>query len=312
MSEPVSTEIKTRKDPKAALSTSHCAHTARDNTALTFSFNWVQIKQHSFSVPQGAWRTADGEAQGETLSSRIKQVLILTQLYCVTFCFSEIPRSFLKRGRPHFDLNMIFIFHDNGDGDDDNAVCIVMIIWVPGVSGRVCVGMLHWCPPCWLWTFSCPLMSSWLMGRVFSDTFSARSVCFVSILCLLFGSNISSKASRFLMSERCLLVPFCIFFFYGCVSLISLSVWAPSFPISPLSVFVCFLLSAVHIKHFHQIDSHVNKDAVGGAKGTSSPRLWKSFPSCPLAFLTTPHPTLQQTPPFPCPLLCPGVKKNHR
>lgn len=311
MSEPVSTEIKTRKDPKAALSTSHCAHTARDNTALTFSFNWVQIKQHSFSVPQGAWRTADGEAQGETLSSRIKQVLILTQLYCVTFCFSEIPRSFLERGRHHFDLNMIFIFHDNGDGDDDNAVCIVMIIWVPGVSGRVCVGMLHWCPPCWLWTFSCPLMSSWLMGRVFSDTFSARSVCFVSILCLLFGSNISSKASRFLMSERCLLVPFCIFFLW--MRIINLSVrLSPIFSNLP-AVSLCLLS---FIRGSHQTLSpdwfSCEQGCSGGGKRDLFPQTLKIIPIMSTAFLTTPHPTLQQTPPFPCPLLCPGVKKNHR
>lgn len=48
--------------------------------------------------------------------------------------------------------------------------------------------------------------------------------------------------------------------------LISLSVCAPSFHISPLSFFVLFLLFVVHIKHWHQIDSHVNKAAVGGQK----------------------------------------------
>lgn len=53
-------------------------------------------------------------------------------------------------------------------------------------------------------------------------------------------------------------------FFYLPIPLISLSVCAPSFHISPLSFFVSFLLSVVHIKHWHQIDSHVNKAAVGG------------------------------------------------
>lgn len=61
---------------------------------------------------------------------------------------------------------MIFIFHDNGNGDDDNAVCIVMIIRVPGVTGRLCEETLHWCPPRWLWTFVCPSMSDWLMDCV--------------------------------------------------------------------------------------------------------------------------------------------------
>ena len=39
---------------------------------------------------------------------------------------------------------MIFIFHDNGDGDDDNAVCIVMLMPVPGVTGRLCKETVHW------------------------------------------------------------------------------------------------------------------------------------------------------------------------
>lgn len=53
-------------------------------------------------------------------------------------------------------------------------------------------------------------------------------------------------------------------FFYLPVPLISLSDCTPYFHISLLSFFVLFPLSAVHIKHWHQIDSHVNKDAVGG------------------------------------------------
>lgn len=55
-----------------------------------------------------------------------------------------------------------------------------------------------------------------------------------------------------------------LYIFYLPVPLISLSDCAPYFHISPLSFFVSFLLSAVHIKHWHQIDSHVNKAAVGG------------------------------------------------
>lgn len=64
------------------------------------------------------------------------------------------------------ELNMIFIFHDNGDGDDDNAVCIVMLMRVPGVTGRRCVEAQHWCSPRWLWTFFCPSTSDWLMDRI--------------------------------------------------------------------------------------------------------------------------------------------------
>lgn len=41
------------------------------------------------------------------------------------------------------NLNMIFVFHDNGDGDDDNAVCIVMLMWVPAVTGRRYTGVHH-------------------------------------------------------------------------------------------------------------------------------------------------------------------------
>lgn len=65
MSEPVSTEIKTRKGRKAALSASHCPRAARDNRTLTFLFNLVQIKQHSYTVPWGAWRLTDGPARGQ-------------------------------------------------------------------------------------------------------------------------------------------------------------------------------------------------------------------------------------------------------
>lgn len=54
-----------RKDPKAALSTSRCSHTAHDNRTVTFLFNVVQIKQHSYLVPWGAWRPADGQVRGE-------------------------------------------------------------------------------------------------------------------------------------------------------------------------------------------------------------------------------------------------------
>lgn len=154
MSEPVSSEIKTRKGSKAALFTSHCAC---DNTAPTF---WFKIKQHSY-------KEHDEEHGGAG-------DLNLTPLYVFFFW------------RLHFDLNMIFIFHDNGDGDDDNAVCIVMIIGVPGVTGRVCAGMLHWCPPCWLWTLSCPLMSTWLMGRVFSWHFLSPLEYFYPLFSYLF------------------------------------------------------------------------------------------------------------------------------
>lgn len=60
---------------------------------------------------------------------------------------------------------MIFIFHDNSDSNDDNAFCIVMLMHFPGVTGRPCEETLHWCPPCWLWTFFCPqCLSDWLMG----------------------------------------------------------------------------------------------------------------------------------------------------
>lgn len=53
-------------------------------------------------------------------------------------------------------------------------------------------------------------------------------------------------------------------FFYRPASLISLSDCAPYFHIFLPSAFVSFLLSVVHFKHWHQIDSHVNKAAVGG------------------------------------------------
>ena len=42
---------------------------------------------------------------------------------------------------------MIFIFHDNSDGDDDNAFFFVMLMQVPGVTGRrtrrLCAGVRH-------------------------------------------------------------------------------------------------------------------------------------------------------------------------
>lgn len=57
-----------------------------------------------------------------------------------------------------------------------------------------------------------------------------------------------------------------LYIFYLPVSLISLSDCTPYFHISPLSFFVPFLLTVVHIKHWHQIDSHVNKAAVGGQR----------------------------------------------
>lgn len=65
MSEPVLTEIKTRKDPKSALSASHCPRPTHDNRALTFLFNLVQIKQHSYTVSWGAWRPTDGPTRRE-------------------------------------------------------------------------------------------------------------------------------------------------------------------------------------------------------------------------------------------------------
>lgn len=34
------------------------------------------------------------------------------------------------------------IFHD---GDDDNAICVVMQMRVPGVTGRLCEETQHWC-----------------------------------------------------------------------------------------------------------------------------------------------------------------------
>lgn len=202
MSEPVLTEIKTRKDPKAALSASHCPRPTHDNRALTFLFNLVQIKQHSYTVSWGAWRPTHGPTRREfsdliLWDSGFKRgfliyycaLLPLTQYASIGVlvwenCFLDnlhdnpldnqrnnlhIPgRWILNRKlsgwRLCSELNMIFIFHDNSDGDDDNAFCIVMLMQVPGVTGRPCKETLHWCPPCWLWTFFCPqCLSDWLM-----------------------------------------------------------------------------------------------------------------------------------------------------
>lgn len=53
---------KNKKRPKSC---SLRLSLSRDNRALTFLFNVVQIKQHSYTVPWGAWRPTDGAARGE-------------------------------------------------------------------------------------------------------------------------------------------------------------------------------------------------------------------------------------------------------
>lgn len=235
---------------------------------------------------------------------------------------------------------MIFIFHDNGNGDDDNAVCIVMIIRVPGVTGRLCEETLHWCPPRWLWTFVCPSMSDWLMDcvclteRHFVFYFVLLLTCIcqsdglIFFFCLLFiiifpkitpsswllfhilAFACPDTVALSLFGKHCpLALLHTSTFFYLPIPLISLSVCAPSFHISPLSFFVSFLLSVVHIKHWNQIDSHVNKAAVGGQGPL--PQALKILP-IPFTAFRTPQPNIHShtkthalSPcPTPTPVLC--------
>lgn len=171
---------------------------------------------------------------------------------------------------------MIFSFHDNSDGDDDNAFCIVMLMKVSGVIGRSCEESQHSCPPCWLWTFFCPqcLSGWWMPVDLKALSFCPPSYMFLSISRFLCVSPF--RASSCFMLHFSLLVLIDLWgmwpfgtssFLYFChlpLPLISQSDFAPYFHITPLSFFVSFLLSAVNIKHRHQIDSHVNKAAVGG------------------------------------------------